>query len=117
MPGLPSMPGIPSLPGAPNLTNPAANGGPQLTGLPTAPTLVQPKQWDMTGMSDLVKSAYDPFVMGIADQAIEAARKSGFSGGADLLGGAASPLAGRALAQVPGMQANSLLNQLYKNKA
>jgi hypothetical protein len=54
---------------------------------------------------DLIKQAFEPMVGDIADQAITAARNRGFGGGADLLGGAASPLAGRALANIPGQEA------------
>lgn len=101
--GLPGAPQLGGLPGAPGLT--AAGMG----GLPSSPGLVSPDKVDMAGMQELVRKAYDPMVAGIADQAIEAARNAGFAGGADLLGGAASPLAAKALQNVPGQEAGSLL--------
>lgn len=58
---------------------------------------------------EMIRAAFEPFIGDIGDQAITAARNRGFAGGADLLGGAATPLAARALANVPGQQAQALL--------
>lgn len=64
--------------------------------------------------TDLTKQAFQPFVGSVTQQAIESARQRGFAGGADLLGagGPASQIAGPALANLPGMEAQFQFNNI-----
>ena len=63
----------------------------------------------------LVKQAYQPYVGDIAQQAIESARNRGFAGGAELLNtGPAGAIAGPALANAAGMEAQSLLQAMLQ---
>jgi hypothetical protein len=62
----------------------------------------------------LIQQAYEPYVGDITRQAIESARNRGFAGGADLLNGPAGTIAGPALANLPGLEANSLLQAMLQ---
>ncbi len=80
---------------------------------PTAANLGSGNVQIPPALQALVKQAYQPYVGDIAQQAIESARNRGFSGGADLLNtGPAGAIAGPALANASGMEANSLLQAM-----
>jgi hypothetical protein len=80
---------------------------------PTAANLGSGNVQIPPALRDLVRQAYQPYVGDIAQQAIESARNRGFAGGADLLNtGPAGAIAGPALANASGMEANSLLQAM-----
>ena len=80
---------------------------------PTAQNLASGNMQIPPALQQLIQQAYQPYVSSIDQQAIEAARNQGFAGGADLLTqGPGQVLAGQALANLPGMEANSLLQAM-----
>lgn len=82
---------------------------------PTAANLGSGNVQIPPALQDLVRRAYEPYVGNIAQQAIESARNRGFSGGAELLNtGPAGAIAGPALANASGMEAQSLLQAMLQ---
>ena len=80
---------------------------------PTAANLASGNMQIPPALQALVQQAYQPYIANIDQQAIETARNQGFAGGADLLGtGKGTALAGPALANAAGMEAQSLLQAM-----
>lgn len=97
--------GSASTPVRPN-TTPSPAG---VTGFPTElPTAYN------AGLGNLIKQAFGSMTGDIASSAITNARNRGFAGGADLLGTAAAPIAGQALAEVPAQEAKAYLDHVLQ---
>lgn len=82
--------------------------GPGPSSFPSISTTPSPE------LISMVKSAFEPYIGTLTDQAITSARNRGFAGGADLLGGPAAAIAGPALANVPGLEAQALMDMMVK---